>query len=82
VGQEATLGVLPQYLDPVADDAGMLHGRVSLTERLGSETVLDVTLRSGDQLIAALPEDMILTPGTNVSFDFDPDRAYLFPEVE
>jgi len=82
VGQEATLGVRPQYLHPVAGDAGMLHGRVSLTERLGSETVLDVTLRSGDQLIAALPEDTILAPGTNVSFDFDPDQAHLFPEVE
>ena len=82
VGQEAILGVRPQYLHPVAGDAGMLHGQVSLTERLGSETVLDVTLRSGDKLIAALPEDTILTPGTDVSFDFDPDQAHLFPDAE
>ena len=80
VGQTATLGVRPQYLSPAGDD-GMLHGRVVLTERLGSETVVNVTLKDGSQLIAALSEDAILHEGTEANFRFDPAQAHVFPEV-
>ncbi|WP_386679090.1 ABC transporter ATP-binding protein [Loktanella sp. R86503] len=80
VGQSATLGVRPQYLRPVAADAGMLHGTVQLTERLGSETVVDVRLADGSKIIAALPQDMMLEPGRNVSFDFAVDQVHAFPD--
>ncbi|MDJ1007978.1 MAG: sn-glycerol-3-phosphate ABC transporter ATP-binding protein UgpC [Paracoccaceae bacterium] len=81
VGQTATLGVRPQYIRPASGDSGMLHGKVALTERLGSETVVDVTLASGGTLIVALPEDKVLAEGTETSFDFDPAQAHLFPET-
>ncbi len=80
-GQTATLGVRPQYLRPVTDSQGMLHGTVQLTERLGSETVVDVKLADGSKIIAALPQDMVLAPGTAAGFVFDPAQAHVFPDA-
>ncbi|MEJ6401381.1 ABC transporter ATP-binding protein [Yoonia sp. 2307UL14-13] len=80
-GQTATLGVRPQYLHPADEATGKLHGKVALTERLGSETVIDIKLADGNKIIAALSEDAILTEGTSASFQFDPNQAHIFPEV-
>ncbi|MEM1289618.1 MAG: sn-glycerol-3-phosphate ABC transporter ATP-binding protein UgpC [Pseudomonadota bacterium] len=78
-GGKAILGLRPQYLSAAKDDAaGMLHGTVSLTERLGSETVVDVNLGDGTQLIAALSEDRIFSPGDKLGFTFDPAMTHLF----
>jgi len=82
VGQTATLGVRPQYIRAAAGADGMLHGHAELTERLGSETVVDVALPTGNEIIAALPEDRILAHGTEASFESEPGQAHLFPEVE
>ncbi len=81
-GQAAVLGVRPQYLQTAAANGGRLHGTVRITERLGSETVVNVTLVDGSKIIAALPEDMILTQGTEISFDFDPKQAHLFAKED
>ena len=81
IGQTATLRVRPQYLTPSDDGSGMLIGTVNLTERLGSETVVNVSLQDGSQLIAAVSEDIILKPGTSANFAFDPAQAHIFPEV-
>jgi len=81
-GQEAVLGIRPQYLHPVADDKGKLHGSITLTERLGSETIVEVRLKDGKPLIAALSEDRIYKVGERIGFDFDSDRALLFPPEE
>ena len=78
-GDTAILGVRPQYLTPVEDEKGLLHGQVALTERLGSETVVDVGLRDGSSLIAAISEDRVMKTGTPISFTFDSTRAHLFP---
>ncbi|MGB1207625.1 MAG: TOBE domain-containing protein, partial [Paracoccaceae bacterium] len=80
VGQTATLGIRPQYLRPAEGENGKLHGKVILTERLGSETVIDTTLECGSKIIAAFAEDSIQTPGTAAHFDFDPNQAHVFPE--
>ncbi len=81
-GDAAILGVRPQYLHPVEDADGKLHGAVTLTERLGAETVVEVRLNDGEPLIAALAEDRIYAPGDKIGFDFDTDRALLFhPET-
>jgi multiple sugar transport system ATP-binding protein len=77
-GDTAILGLRPQYLI-VAEGAGRLHGTVALTERLGAETVVEVTLHDGTPLIAALPQDMMLPLGAKVNLDFAPEQAHLFP---
>ena len=80
-GQTATLGVRPQDLRPSSNMHGMLAGKVVLTERLGSETVVDVRLGAGDVIVATLQEDAILETGDDVAFDFDPAKAHLFDEL-
>ncbi len=78
-GDTAVLGIRPQYLDLVDPAAGMLRGTVILTERLGSETVVDCELADGTKLIAALDEDQVIETGTPVGFTFDAEKAHLFP---
>ena len=79
VGDQAILGLRPQYL-AVAEGAGRLHGSVALTERLGSETVVEVTLTDGSPVIAALSHDAVFDIGAQMNLDFDPDQAHLFAE--
>ena len=80
-GGRATLGIRPQYLRPVAAEAGMLHGTVALTERLGAETIVDVAMRDGTNIIAALAEDQVLEPGAEIGLAFDAAQAHLFAEM-
>ncbi len=82
VESEAILGLRPQYLSAAESAQGQLHGTVSLTERLGAETVVDVTLGDGSQLIAALSEDRIFRPGDKLDFTFDASMTHLFPNDE
>ena len=79
-GQAATLGIRPQYLTPAAEGAGMLKGKVVLTERLGSETVVNLAVSDGSNLIAAIAEDAVLVSGDEMSWTFDPALAHAFPE--
>ncbi|MCC5973772.1 MAG: sn-glycerol-3-phosphate ABC transporter ATP-binding protein UgpC [Rubellimicrobium sp.] len=79
-GGKARLGLRPQYLTPETDGrAGLLHGSVALTERLGSETVIEVTLADGKALIAALARDAIFDIGAPIQLSFAHDEAHLFP---
>ncbi|GGL63426.1 ABC transporter ATP-binding protein [Wenxinia marina] len=78
-GSKAVLGVRPQYLAPVEPGAGMLHGKVRIAERLGSETVVDLALRDGTPLIAAFGEDKVFEDGQPVDLRFDGASAHLFP---
>ncbi|RWQ68669.1 ABC transporter ATP-binding protein [Mesorhizobium sp.] len=77
---KATLGIRPQHLRAVQSGKGMLHGVVAHAERLGSETVVDLTLRDDCELIAAFNEDKIFQPGDTLELAFDTALAHLFPE--
>jgi multiple sugar transport system ATP-binding protein len=80
-GQRATLGIRPQYLQVASKGKGKMRGQVILVERLGSETIVDVKLASGDKITAALPVDAILESGQSVALDFDPAKVHLFSET-
>ncbi|TIU27347.1 MAG: TOBE domain-containing protein, partial [Mesorhizobium sp.] len=77
---KAILGIRPQYLRAAQPGEGMLHGIVAHTERLGSETVVDLTLRDDHELIAAFDEDKIFEPGDALELTFDTALAHLFPD--
>jgi multiple sugar transport system ATP-binding protein len=78
-GDRLKLGIRPQYLTPTASPAdGQLHGRVALTERLGAETVVEVTLRDGTRVIAALPRDAVYATGDEIGLTFSSAEAHLF----
>jgi multiple sugar transport system ATP-binding protein len=80
-GDTAILGLRPQYLS-VSNGASQLHGSVALTERLGAETVVEITLKDGKPLIAALSQDAVFELGAPVNLSFDPKQAHLFPKEE
>jgi multiple sugar transport system ATP-binding protein len=79
-GGRAVLGVRPQYVRAVEPGTGMLHGKVALSERLGSETVVDITLRDASKLIASFDEDRVFGPSDPLDLSFDTAQAHLFPE--
>ncbi len=79
VGGKAKLGVRPQYLTPV-EAGGMLHGRVALTERLGAETVVELTMGDGNRLIAALARDAVYPIGAELGLTFDPAQTHIFAQ--
>jgi len=78
-GGKARLGVRPQYLSPDAGaGAGVLHGKIVLTERLGAETVVEAMTTDGNPLIVALARDAVFEIGSDISLRFDPETAHLF----
>ena len=81
VGGRAVLGVRPQYLRRAfaAEGVGRLGGRVSLVERLGTETIVSFETASEERALAAIPEDEVFEDGSAVEFQFDPKVAHLFP---
>ena len=81
VGDKATLGLRPQYLSIVDESAAGMTGTVVLTERLGSETVLNIRLTDGSTMIAAIADDQIFDKGQSVGLAFDAVKAHLFDEL-
>lgn len=78
----AILGIRPQDLHPV-DAGGLLSGNVTLAERLGIETVVDVALNDGTRILVSLAEDRVFEPGQPIHLDFEPERAHIFaPEAD
>ena len=78
-GGRAILGVRPQFLHPGQfADRGHVHGLVSLVERLGTETVLNVDLTAGGRIVVALDGDQPFDLGSELLVGFEPERAHLF----
>jgi len=79
-GDSVVLGIRPQYLHRTADEGrkGTLTGTVVLTERLGAETIVNLRTESGEQALAVIPQDESFTPGSTVTFHFDPASTHLF----
>lgn len=82
VGDKALLGIRPQQLKPAAEGAGQLRGKVSLVERLGTETVVDLAQSDGTRLLMSVPEDIPFDIGEAVEMTFDPDKTHVFPSDE
>ena len=81
VGNKATLGLRPQYLSIVDASAAGMTGTVVLTERLGSETVLNIRLTDGSTMIAAIADDQIFDKGQSVGLAFEAGKAHMFDEL-
>ncbi len=78
-GASAVLGVRPQFLHPgEVAERGHLHGRVSLVERLGTETVVNLELTTGGRVVVALDGDRPFDLGAELLFGFEPEKALVF----
>jgi multiple sugar transport system ATP-binding protein len=75
-GGTLTLGVRPHQLT-LAGDAP-LAGTVLLVERLGNETIVNLSLASGETLIAALPGEADVAIGQSVRLRFEAAKTLLF----
>ena len=76
IGDRVTLGVRPQDLTLAPE--GRIGGLVVVVERLGSETIVNVTLAPGAPLLAVLAGDCPMNIGDAARFAFDPAKAALF----
>ena len=75
-GETARLGVRPQHLR--LDDNGSLKGKITLVERLGTETVVELLDEKGNMFRFASPDSPDLSLDQEVSFSFDEKLAHLF----
>lgn len=75
-GDAVRLGVRPQHL--VLDANGPLRGLVTLVERLGTETVVELKTSAGTLFRFASPEMLDIQSGQQVAFAFAPEQAHLF----
>ena len=79
---KAVLGIRPQHVSAVPAGQGMLHGTVNMAERLGTETVVNLTLKDDSKFIAAFDEDKVFEQGESIDLVFKPEQAHLFAPGE
>ena len=70
------LGIRPQHLQ--INEKGNLAGRVTLVEKLGTETVVELITENGTAFRYAAAETPDITIGDNLKFKFESRRAHLF----
>ena len=74
-----TAGVRPQHLRPAAPGSSeAIPARVRMVERLGTETILHATTEAGEPILAVLPGQADLAPGTEVHLACDPADLHFF----
>ena len=80
-GQNVELGIRPQYIEPHHErHANSFSGHIVLTERLGTETVLEIKRLNGQSVIACVSQDEVFDIGEEASLSFDPERVHIFAE--
>ena len=75
-GDKVKIGIRPQhlYLDP----KGSIKGTVAIIERLGTETIIELTAPDGTVFRLASPETPDLKVDQDVALGFDAANAHLF----
>lgn len=76
VNDSIRLGIRPQHLQ--IHEKGNLSGKVTLVEKLGTETVIELTTESGAPFRYAAAETPNITIGDNLKFKFESNKAHLF----
>ena len=75
-GDKMRLGIRPQHL--VLNEKGQLTGTITLIERLGTETVVELVTDAGTLFRYATPEASEFATGDRAHFSFDASRGHLF----
>ena len=75
-GDKIRLGIRPQHL--VLNEKGQLTGTITLIERLGTETVVELVTDAGTLFRYATPEAPEFATGDRAHFSFDASRGHLF----
>ncbi|MGC6536576.1 MAG: ABC transporter ATP-binding protein [Candidatus Puniceispirillaceae bacterium] len=75
-GDAARLAIRPQHLR--LDAKGKLKGTVTLVERLGTETIIELVNEEGTAFRFASPDNPDLSVGQEARFSFDASLAHIF----
>ena len=75
-GDSVKLGIRPQHL--VIDEQGVLEGNVTLVERLGTETILELLTPGGTLFRFASAESLDVAVGQDLRFSLDAAQAHIF----
>lgn len=75
-GADVKLGIRPQHM--TLEPAGQLKGIVTLVERLGTETVVELDTHEQVPFRFASPESLDVVNGQELGFSFEPGSAHLF----
>ncbi|MGV6840188.1 MAG: ABC transporter ATP-binding protein [Planktomarina sp.] len=75
-GAKARLGIRPQHLKLASD--GPLVGQITLIERLGTETVMELEDQDQSKFRFATPQNLNLNVGDEARFDVPADFAHIF----
>jgi multiple sugar transport system ATP-binding protein len=76
VGDTVSLGIRPEHLS--AAPGGALAGTVDVVERLGPETLVNVTTAGNGTLTASLPGDSPVKVGETIAFTPNLQHVHLF----
>jgi multiple sugar transport system ATP-binding protein len=76
VGTAARLGIRPQHM--FLEPEGPLQGKVTLVEKLGTETVVELVTDKQTSFRFATPSSLDIVNGEVAGFSFDPALAHLF----
>jgi multiple sugar transport system ATP-binding protein len=74
----AIFGIRPHALS-LNDGPNRLKGKISLIERMGPETVINLILPSAETLVAVLPGDPQLALDQEITLSFAAEDVHLFP---
>ena len=74
--EKILLGIRPQHLQ--IHVKGNLSGEVTLVEKLGTETVVELITENGTPFRYAAAETPNITTGDKLKFKFESDKAHLF----
>ena len=77
-GSSIRLGIRPQHLR--LDKKGDIQGTVTMIERLGTETVVELATLENIPFRFVSSGSVDLSVGEQAHFDFDPEMAHLFPK--
>lgn len=79
-GDSATLGIRPEHLIGADEANERMTGKVNVTERLGDQTLIYMTLEGGSEAILRLTGDIPIDESKPLDVGLDAKRCHLFRE--
>lgn len=77
-GAELTLGIRPEHIVIIDGNIGRHRGKISLVERLGHQTFIEVTTDNGQTISVLLNDDRDLSIGASLTLDYESSKCHLF----
>ena len=81
-GEKVTVGIRPENLRIVEPAEAILNGEVQITEHLGGETLVYVSLPAGGAATVEIPGQVSVKPGELVGIGFDSSAYFVYTPDE